>query len=106
MGVSQNYMVRGMAFSPDGTKLAIGQSDNIVFVYKLGDEWGDKKSICNKFHQQSAITTVCWPAMQHHEVVFGLAEGKVKVSATVGHWLVTGWCVWGGGATDIRAPCS
>lgn len=69
-----------MAFSPDGTKLAIGQSDNIVFVYKLGEEWGDKKSICNKFHQQSAITTVCWPAMQHHEVVFGLAEGKVKVS--------------------------
>jgi len=28
--------VRGMAFSPDSTKLAIGQSDNIVFVYKLG----------------------------------------------------------------------
>ena len=39
----KNFVVRGMAFSPCSTKLAIGQSDNIVFVYKLGAEWGDKK---------------------------------------------------------------
>eukprot|EP00854_Cymbomonas_tetramitiformis_P006568 gene6568-7868_t len=78
-GGPKNYCVRGMAFSPDSSKLAIGQSDNIVFVYKLGTEWGDKKSICNKFHQSSAITCVTWPHQQHHEIVFGLAEGKVKV---------------------------
>ena len=47
------YLVRGMAWSPDSTKLAIAQSDNIAFVYKLGSEWGDKKSICNKFQQAS-----------------------------------------------------
>jgi intraflagellar transport protein 172 len=41
--------VRAIAFSPDSQKLAIAQSDNIVFIYKLGPEWGDKKSICNKF---------------------------------------------------------
>ena len=35
----QTYVVRGMAFSPDSTKLAVAQSDNIVFVYKLGSEW-------------------------------------------------------------------
>ena len=34
----KNFVVRGMAFSPCSTKLAIGQSDNIVFVYKLGFE--------------------------------------------------------------------
>lgn len=28
------YIVRSMAFSPDSTKLAIAQSDNIVFVYR------------------------------------------------------------------------
>jgi hypothetical protein len=28
------YLVRGMAFSPDSTKLAVAQSDNIVFVYR------------------------------------------------------------------------
>lgn len=30
------YIVRAMAFSPDSTKLAIAQSDNIVFVYRCG----------------------------------------------------------------------
>lgn len=29
-----NYIVRAMAFSPDSTKLAIAQSDNIVFIYR------------------------------------------------------------------------
>lgn len=28
------YLVRGLAFSPDSTKLAVAQSDNIVFVYR------------------------------------------------------------------------
>lgn len=28
------YVVRAMAFSPDSAKLAIAQSDNIVFVYR------------------------------------------------------------------------
>jgi intraflagellar transport protein 172 len=31
-----NYIVRTMAFSPDSSKLAIAQSDNIVFVYRYG----------------------------------------------------------------------
>lgn len=48
---AKNYTVRGMCWAPDCTKLAIAQSDNIVFVYKLGAEWGEKKSICNKFAQ-------------------------------------------------------
>ncbi len=29
-----SYVVRAMAFSPDSTKLAVAQSDNIVFVYR------------------------------------------------------------------------
>lgn len=28
------YLVKGLAFSPDSTKLAVAQSDNIVFVYR------------------------------------------------------------------------
>lgn len=28
------YLVKGMAFSPDSSKLAVAQSDNIVFVYR------------------------------------------------------------------------
>ena len=34
---AKTYVIRGMQFSPDSTKLAIAQSDNIVFVYKLGN---------------------------------------------------------------------
>ena len=33
---ASTYIVRAMAFSPDSTKLAIAQSDNIVFVYRCG----------------------------------------------------------------------
>uniref|UniRef100_A0A8C6KYJ8 Intraflagellar transport 172 n=1 Tax=Nothobranchius furzeri TaxID=105023 RepID=A0A8C6KYJ8_NOTFU len=47
----QSYVVNDMAFSPDSTKIAIGQSDNIIFVYRIGENWGDKKAICNKFIQ-------------------------------------------------------
>jgi len=73
------YTVKTIEFSPDGTKLAIAQSDNIVFIYKLGNDWKDKKSICNKFAQTSSVTCLCWPIGHPNEVVFGLAEGKVKV---------------------------
>lgn len=75
----KNYSVVGMAFSPDSQKLAVAQSDNIVFVYKLGLEWHDKKSICNKFQQSSSVTALTWPQQRPAEIVFGLAEGKVKI---------------------------
>ncbi|GFH08379.1 WD_REPEATS_REGION domain-containing protein [Haematococcus lacustris] len=75
---SANYIVRAMAFSPDSTKLAIAQSDNIVFIYRLGESWTDKKSICNKFLQSSPITCMIWPRGRD-DVVFGLADGKVKL---------------------------
>ena len=75
----KNYLVRGMAFSPDSTKLAIAQSDQIVFVYKLGVEWGDKKSICNKFSQHHSVTSLAWPTKEPNKVCFGLEDGKVKL---------------------------
>jgi len=75
----KNYTVNQMAWSPDSSKLAVAQSDNIVFIYKLGLDWGEKKSICNKFLQNSPVTCVCWPLEHPNEIVFGLAEGKVKL---------------------------
>lgn len=76
----KSYMVKGMAFSPDSTKIAIGQTDNIIYVYKIGEDWGDKKVICNKFIQTSAVTCLQWPA--EYTIVFGLAEGKVRLANT------------------------
>ncbi|KIZ07625.1 Intraflagellar transport protein [Monoraphidium neglectum] len=73
------YLIRGLAFSPDSSKLAVAQSDNIVFVYRLGAGWDEKKSICNKFLQSSAVACLAWPAERHGDVCFGLADGKVKL---------------------------
>ncbi|CAC5423828.1 IFT172 [Mytilus coruscus] len=72
----KSYTVKGLAFSPDSTKIAVGQTDNIIYVYKIGDDWGEKKVICNKFVQQSAVTCLMWPPEQ--PIVFGLADGKVR----------------------------
>eukprot|EP01062_Namystynia_karyoxenos_P065890 TRINITY_DN59944_c0_g1_i1.p1 TRINITY_DN59944_c0_g1~~TRINITY_DN59944_c0_g1_i1.p1 ORF type:complete len:1796 (+),score=840.25 TRINITY_DN59944_c0_g1_i1:110-5389(+) len=84
----KTYVVRGMCFSPDSAKLAIAQSDNIVFVYKLGVEWGEKKSICNKFLQQAPVTCCCWPHARGNELlVFGVSgginDGKVRIGTLV-----------------------
>jgi len=46
------FIVQAIAYSPDSARLALAQSDNIVFVYKLGHEWKEKKSISNKFSTQ------------------------------------------------------
>lgn len=35
----KSYAVKGLAFSPDSAKIAVGQSDNIIYVYKLGEAW-------------------------------------------------------------------
>lgn len=74
-----------MTFSPQSDKLAIAQTDNIVFVYKLGAEWGDKKSICNKFPSSTPPTCLAWPLKRPNEIIFGLAEGKVKLGQLKTH---------------------
>lgn len=32
-------MAKGLCFSPDSTKLAVGQTDCVIFVYKIGETW-------------------------------------------------------------------
>ena len=77
----RTYVVRGLAFSPDSTKLLVAQSDNIAFIYKLGERWGDKKSICNKFKCSVAVTAAAWLTAKPYEVIFGGADGKVRMGA-------------------------
>ena len=57
----KSYLIRGLEFSPDSQKIAVAQSDNIVFVYKVGLEWGEKKAICNKFPVSASVTALTWP---------------------------------------------
>lgn len=35
----KSFSVKGIAFSPDAQKLAVGQSDCVIFIYKIGDNW-------------------------------------------------------------------
>lgn len=63
------YIVRAICFSPDSTKIAVAQSDNIVFVYRVGLDWGDKKSICNKFLHNVPVTSLTWPITRPNENV-------------------------------------
>ncbi|XQJ26776.1 intraflagellar transport protein 172, putative [Leishmania guyanensis] len=78
----RGYIVTDMTFSPDSSLLAIAQSDSIVFVYRLGLEWGEKKAIRNKLSQTSPVTCVAWPntSSQGVELIaFATLDGSVKV---------------------------
>ena len=75
---NKSYVVRDISFSPEGNKIAVSQSDSIVFVYNIGNNWGDKKNICNKFEQTSQVTSLIWPNNKNNELFFGVAEGKIK----------------------------
>ena len=75
---SKSYVVKEICFSPDSTKLAVSQSDCIIFIYNLGSNWGDKKVICNKFEQNFPVTAMIWPNKKSQEIFFGIADGKIK----------------------------
>ena len=76
---TKNYEIVDILFNPESTKLAIAQSDNIIFVYKLGANWGEKKTICNKLEQSAKPTCMIWSKVKAHDIYFGLADGKVKI---------------------------
>ena len=77
-GQSKNYVIRAIEFSSDSTRLAVAQSDNIIYVFKVGADWGERKSIVNKLAVSSSVTTMVWPREKIDELYFGLAEGKPK----------------------------
>lgn len=52
----KSYIVKGLAFSPDSTKIAVGQTDNIIYVYKIGEEWYGLTNTQTYCHVQVLIT--------------------------------------------------
>ena len=48
-------------------------------MYKLGLEWGEKKSIVNKLIQAADISCLTWPREQPNALVFGMVDGKVCI---------------------------
>ncbi|XP_045451076.1 intraflagellar transport protein 172 homolog [Melitaea cinxia] len=45
----KSYVITSLAFSENSELLGVAQSDNMVFVYRVGANWNGKKVICNKF---------------------------------------------------------
>ncbi|XP_073947252.1 intraflagellar transport protein Oseg2 isoform X2 [Choristoneura fumiferana] len=45
----KSYVITGLSFSENSELLGVAQSDNMVFVYRVGADWSGKKVICNKF---------------------------------------------------------
>ncbi|KAH9546077.1 hypothetical protein CY35_12G077400 [Sphagnum magellanicum] len=102
---SKMYIATDMVFSPDSTKLAIAQSDEIIFVYNLGIQWGERKSICNKFQQRLPIVNLIWPSQHQRELLFGLTDGKVKVGQLRTNQATTIYA-HGGGSPVCGLACS
>ncbi|XP_060519882.1 intraflagellar transport protein 172 homolog [Cylas formicarius] len=76
----KSYVITGIAFGPDSTKIAVAQSDCIVYVYKIGEKWNEKKAICNKFPQSSPVTCITW--LTCGPIICGLQDGKVRALQT------------------------
>lgn len=74
-----SFVVKGISFSPDSNRIAIGQTDNVIYVYKVSEDGSDKKSVVGKYALPSACTCLYW-----HDagIVFGSADGKVKLVQT------------------------
>eukprot|EP00557_Chaetoceros_sp_GSL56_P012269 CAMPEP_0176476364 /NCGR_PEP_ID=MMETSP0200_2-20121128/11_1 /TAXON_ID=947934 /ORGANISM="Chaetoceros sp., Strain GSL56" /LENGTH=694 /DNA_ID=CAMNT_0017872025 /DNA_START=1955 /DNA_END=4036 /DNA_ORIENTATION=+ len=86
----KDYLVTAIHFQPqdDSTpKLAVGQSDCILFVYRWTQDesvpeklvWQGKKSIVNKFPESAAIVSIVWPPNIASQCVYALSNGKIKV---------------------------
>jgi intraflagellar transport protein 172 len=71
-------VVTCLCWSPDSEKVVLALSDNVITVYQLGSEWGEKRSISNKFPQTEPVTSIIWPSNQPNMFFFGLADGKVR----------------------------
>ena len=76
---SENYEIIQILFNPDGTELAISQSDNIINIYKLGLNWEENKSIINKFELEAKPNCMIWSRTNTKEILFGLSNGEIRI---------------------------
>ncbi|XP_045766651.1 intraflagellar transport protein 172 homolog [Maniola jurtina] len=71
----KSYVITGLAFSENSELLGVAQSDNMVFVYRVGADWSGKKVICNKFPLTGAPLQLL-PA--EHGFFTGTSDGKIR----------------------------
>ncbi|KAJ6223282.1 hypothetical protein RDWZM_001827 [Blomia tropicalis] len=76
----KSFQVRGICFSPgDGDRLAVGQTDCVIYVYRIGSNWGEKKTIVNKFNLASPVSGLYWLPQG---LLYSSFDGRVKFIQT------------------------
>jgi intraflagellar transport protein 172 len=78
----KNYILTACVFSPDSSKLAVAQTDGVVYVFRVGLAWGDPKSIATRFPMAAPAMDIIWPASNPAVLVAGLANGDVVLCNT------------------------
>uniref|UniRef100_A0A915DAP6 Uncharacterized protein n=1 Tax=Ditylenchus dipsaci TaxID=166011 RepID=A0A915DAP6_9BILA len=63
----KSYVLKCLVFSPDSTKLAVGQTDNIVFVYRLGNSCPSRRSFASG-HVDGSIVVYSFESRAHTKV--------------------------------------
>lgn len=71
-----NVVLVGICFSENSEMLGVAQSDNMVFVYRVGADWSGKKVICNKF-PLSGMPTHILPT--DNGFFTGTSDGKIRL---------------------------
>ncbi|CAH0729651.1 unnamed protein product, partial [Brenthis ino] len=91
----KSYVITSLAFSDNSELLAVAQSDNMVFVYRVGAEWSGKKVICNKFPLTGAPLRLL---AGENGFYTGTSDGKIrsldcKTNKSSGLWSAGSCCV-------------
>ena len=72
------YVHAGLAFSPEGSEVAVAQSDGVVHVYKTKE--GGRRSICCRLPLGCTATCLTWAAERNSFLFIGLASGRVRIA--------------------------
>ncbi|XP_055351104.1 intraflagellar transport protein 172 homolog isoform X2 [Paramacrobiotus metropolitanus] len=69
-----------MDFAPDSLRLAVGQSDEVVYVYRLPKERDKSElAVVGKYAQFSPVTCLLWTS--RGTLVYGLQDGKIRCAS-------------------------
>ncbi|KFG62532.1 putative intraflagellar transport protein [Toxoplasma gondii RUB] len=74
------HSVTALALSPDASRVAVAQSDNMVVVYHLGLAKTDKKVVYRKFPTTAPVASVLWPSDVAATFFYGQIDGRVRVA--------------------------
>ncbi|KEP60146.1 UNVERIFIED_CONTAM: intraflagellar transport protein 172, putative [Hammondia hammondi] len=74
------HSVTALALSPDASRVAVAQSDNMVVVYHVGLAKTDKKVVYRKFPTTAPAASVVWPSEVADTFFYGQIDGRVRVA--------------------------